>query len=130
MARVTLFYDADCGFCQASVDWLVRRAPAGTFHPVAYQGEEEMRRYPMVDRTLVDKGIQALGEDGRLWRKSSATAFCLQQVPGWGWLGRLILCPVVHPFAALGYFFVAKNRRILSRLMGRSACRVRGSGLE
>jgi len=31
MAQVTLFYDADCGFCQGSVDWLLKRARVGTF---------------------------------------------------------------------------------------------------
>lgn len=128
MARVTLFYDADCGFCQASVDWLVDRAVPGTFAPIAYQNEKEINRYPMVDRTLADKGIQALGEDGKLWKKAAATGFCLQQVPGWEWLGRVILFPLVQPFASFGYFLVAKNRRILSRWMGRQACRVRGSG--
>ncbi|NDE85583.1 MAG: DUF393 domain-containing protein, partial [Verrucomicrobia bacterium] len=58
MARVTLFYDADCGFCQASVDWLVKKGRPGTFETVAYQDEERLNRYPMVDRTMADKGIQ------------------------------------------------------------------------
>ena len=130
MAKGTLFYDADCGFCQASVDWLVQRAPVGTFQTVAYQDEEALRRFPMVDRTLADKGIQALGEDGKLWRKADATGFCLRQVPGWKWLGQLLCFPLVRPFAEVGYALVAANRRTLSRWMGREACRVRGPGKE
>jgi predicted DCC family thiol-disulfide oxidoreductase YuxK len=130
MAFVTLFYDADCGFCQASVDWLLRKSRTNTFQLVAYQDETEIKKYPMVDRTLVDKGIQALGEDGKLWRKASATGFCLSLVPGWEWLGRLILFPFVLPFASIGYAVVAWNRQRISKWMGRTACRIPNSKQE
>jgi predicted DCC family thiol-disulfide oxidoreductase YuxK len=124
MAKVVLFYDADCGFCQASVDWLMSKSRPDTFQPVAYQDEPKMERYPMVNRALADKGIQALESDGKLWKKASATGFCLTLVPGWEWLGRLILSPWVRPFASLGYAIVAGNRRRISRWMGRGSCRV------
>ena len=124
MARVTLFYDADCGFCQGSVEWLLARSRSETFHPVAYQDEVAMKGFPMVDRTLADKGIQALGPDGKLRRKAQATGYCLTFVPGWRWLGRLILFPWVAPFAAMGYAVIAGNRHRLSRWMGRNSCRV------
>jgi len=127
MALVTLFYDADCGFCQASVDWLVKKGRPGTFETVAYQDEERLNRYPMVDRTMADKGIQALGGDGKLWQKASATGFCLRHLPGWQWLGDLILFPLVKPFAAMGYALVARNRQTISRWMGRNVCRVPGA---
>ena len=125
MGRIMLFYDADCGFCQASVDWLIQKSPPDTFQTIAYQDGERMSRYPMVDRTLADKGIQALGEDGRLWKKAAATGFCLKRVPGWEWLGHFIHCPLVKPFADLGYALVAANRQTLSRWLGREACRMR-----
>ena len=127
MGRIILFYDADCGFCQASVDWLIQRGRPDTFETIAYQDEERMSRYPMVDRTLADKGIQALGEDGKLWKKASATGFCLRHIPGWEWLGDFILYPLVKPFAALGYALVAGHRQRISRWMGRSSCRISGS---
>jgi len=127
MAKATLFYDADCGFCQSSVEWLLQKARPGTFDPVAYQDEERMRLFPMVDRTLADKGIQALAEDGTLWKKASATAFCLTLVAGWSWLGHLILFPWVLPFASIGYAIVAANRHRISHWMGRNSCRVPGS---
>jgi len=124
MAQVTLFYDADCGFCQGSVDWLLARALPGTFDPVAYQDDHAMREFPMVDRTLADKGIQALGPDGKLRTKAGATGYCLTLVPGWRWLGHLIQFPLIAPFAALGYAMVAANRHSISRWMGRSSCRI------
>jgi predicted DCC family thiol-disulfide oxidoreductase YuxK len=130
MAFVTLFYDADCGFCQASVDWLLRKSRPDTFQVVAYQDETEIKKYPMVDRTLVDKGIQALDGDGKLWRKASATGFCLSLVPGWKGLGRFILCPLVLPFASVGYAVVAGNRQRISKWMGRAVCRIPRSKQE
>ena len=124
MAKATLFYDAGCGFCNSSVAWIVKRAQPGTFVLVAYEDEEAMRKFPMVDRLLADKGVQALAEDGTLWKKAPATAFCLTLVPGWEWLGRLILFPLVRPWAAIGYAVVAANRQRISRWMGRTSCRI------
>ena len=124
MAQVTLFYDADCGFCQGSVEWLLARALPDTFDPVAYQDESALRKFPMVDRTLADKGIQALGSDAKLRRKAEATGYCLTFVPRWRWLGRLILFPLVAPLASLGYAIVARNRHHISRWMGRTSCRI------
>ena len=125
MAPVVLFFDADCGFCQASVDWLTGKSRPGTFQPVAYQEEATLRNYPMVDRTLADKGIQSMGPDGVLRSKARATGYCLTFVPGWSWLGRLILFPPFYPFAALGYALVARNRQLISRWMGRESCGIR-----
>ena len=122
MAQVTLFYDADCGFCQGSVDWLLSRARPGTFDTVAYQNDRALEKFPMVDRNLADKGIQALGADGKLRRKAEATGYCLTLIPGWDWLGKLILFPLIAPFAAAGYAIVARNRHHLSRWMGRTSC--------
>ena len=124
MVKVTLFYDADCGFCQSSVDWLLARALPDTFDPVAYQDNQALRRFPMVDPTLADKGIQVLGLDGRIRAKAQATGYCLTLIPGWRWLGHLMLFPLLAPFAALGYAVVARNRHHISRWTGRASCRI------
>ncbi len=124
MAKVTLFYDADCGFCQGSVEWLLAHSLPCTFDPVAYQDDQAVRKFPMVDPALADKGIQALGPDGELRAKAKATGYCLTFVPGWRWLGHLMQFPLVSPFAAMGYAIVAKNRHHISRWMGRSSCRI------
>ena len=124
MAQATLFYDADCGFCQGSVEWLLAKAGPGVFDPVAYQDGHALREFPMVDPSLADKGIQVLGPDGLLRSRAKATGYCLTLVPGWGWLGRLILFPLFYPFAVLGYAVVARNRHHISRWMGRTSCRV------
>ena len=124
MSQVTLFYDADCGFCQGSVDWLLSHSLPGTFDPVAYQDEQVVRKFPMVDPTLADKGIQALGPDGTLRAKAKATGYCLTFVPGWRWLGHVIQFPLIAPFAAVGYAIVARNRHHISRWMGRASCRI------
>ena len=124
MAKVTLFYDADCGFCQSSVDWLLARALPGTFEPVAYQDDQALKQFSMVDASLADKGIQALGPDGKLRSKAKATGYCLTFVPGWQWAGRFLLSPLISPFAAVGYAIISKNRHHISRWMGRTSCRI------
>ena len=78
----------------------------------------------MVDRTLADKGIQALGPDGKLRAKAQATGYCLTFLPGWRWLGHFIQFPLIAPFASLVYAIVASNRHHISRWMGRTSSRI------
>jgi predicted DCC family thiol-disulfide oxidoreductase YuxK len=103
---------------------MLRQARPGTFDPVAYQDDEGMRLFPMVDRTLADRGIQALGEDGILRAKARASGYCLTFLPGWSWVGHFILFPLIMPFAAVGYAVIAANRQRISRWMGRTSCRI------
>ncbi len=119
-----MFYDADCGFCQRSVDWLRALDTAGAvgFRPFQTPGLRESR--PEVDFARAGKGVQLLDESGRLSFGEAAMAEALKRIPGWRWLGSFLVCPLVRPFSALGYRLVAVNRRRISRLLGLDQCAV------
>ena len=74
MKATTLFYDADCGICTACVDWLVRQAESAgaKLIVIAYQDENEIEKYPVIDRRHADLGIQTLDSDGQLRRDAAA----------------------------------------------------------
>lgn len=125
--NLTLFYDADCGICTASVDWLVRRAAASgsELKTVAYQDPSGPTRYPMINWAHTDLGVQSLTDSGTIAQDASAIAACLRLISAWRWLGAIMDWPVLRPGFQAGYRLVARNRGHLSRWLGLQQCRVR-----
>lgn len=126
MNRVTLFYDADCGICTASVDWLVRQAAASgaELKTVAYQDPAGPSDYPMINWKHTDLGVQTLTGEGKISQDASAIAACLRLAPRWRWLGTCMDWPVLRIGFQTGYRLVARNRRHLSRWFGLQQCRI------
>ena len=126
MKATTLFYDADCGICTACVDWLVRQAESAgaKLIVIAYQDENEIEKYPVIDRRHADLGIQTLDSDGQLRRDAAALAACLRAMQRWRWLGSCMDWPVLNSAFQAGYRLVANNRQTLSRWFGLKACRI------
>ena len=123
---MVLFYDADCGFCQASVNWLAPRCERAG-HPlklVAYQDADAPVLYPAINWTHNDRGIQILFPNGEVRKDARGVAACLRLIPEWRWLGSLMELPVIGFFAQTGYRIVAANRRRISRLLGMNACKI------
>jgi predicted DCC family thiol-disulfide oxidoreductase YuxK len=122
--RTILFYDGDCGFCQASVDWLAARDRHQRLEFIPYQNPDNATKFPGVDLTHADAGVQVLLPNGQTDRDEGAIGLCLHEIPGWRWLGSILRAPVLRPVFHLGYRWVARNRRWISRLIGREACRI------
>ena len=106
--RPVLFFDGVCGLCNASVDWLMARDPAGALRFAPLQGETARRLLPDSDRERLDSlvlldgagrsrrtraVVRALGHLGGRWR---ALSWALWLVPG--------------PLRDLGYRAISKAR--------------------
>ena len=126
MSKLTLFYDADCGFCSASVDWITRQAASSNLDlaTIPYQDPSGPAKFPGIDWEHNDRGVQTLDERGVVKRDSSALATCLKAMPAWNWLGTIMDLPILRLFIHLGYKVVAKNRRHISRWLGMTQCKI------
>ena len=112
-----VLYDADCGFCTASVHaaqgrWVGARIDATPFLSVNL----------VVHRLTVDKCAEALHcvePDGRVTVGADAVATVLMASRGpWPVVGQLLRLPGVRRVAGWGYAVVARNRH---RLPGATA---------
>lgn len=128
--QLTVFFDADCGFCQASCEWLERHDKTCAMRFFPYQMPNLAELYPQVDLAHADRGLQTLLQDGRLLKNERAVAACLKKIPGCRWLGHLIVFPLFWPFCAIVYWIIARNRRRISRWLGLTACRLPSSTLS
>jgi predicted DCC family thiol-disulfide oxidoreductase YuxK len=69
-------------------------------------------------------GIQVLSPDGTVTRDEAGFATCFLAMPGYECLGKLILFPLIRPFAKLVYRLVASNRTLMSKLFGTKECKI------
>ena len=114
----SLVYDADCGFCTVSAEWLTRH---GDCEVVPWQGMD------LAEAGLTEEQVTSAAywlEPGRTpLRGARAIAASLRSCgPGYRALGRLIDLPPVRPVAAVGYGLVARYRYKLPG--GTDACRI------
>jgi predicted DCC family thiol-disulfide oxidoreductase YuxK len=113
----TLVYDADCGFCTTSADWLSRH---GHCDVVPWQ------RLDLATERLTEAEVTSAAywlDAGEKRRGARAIAAALRTCgPAYRLLGRLIDLPPARPLAAFGYGLVARYRYKLPG--GTNACRL------
>jgi predicted DCC family thiol-disulfide oxidoreductase YuxK len=118
-APLTVLYDADCGFCRATLAALLRWDRGGRLLPEAIQSPEGERLLRAVPRELRLASAHAVAPDGRIWSGGDAAAPIAALLPGGApvaLLARLLAGP-----ARFGYSWVATHRTGLSRLVPRRA---------
>lgn len=111
-AEGMLIFDGDCGFCTASVLWLIRRFRMPV-DAVPWQSLEADGRLAELGLTPAQTSRWAWwAEDGRLWRGHRAIGKGLRACRGaWPLMGALLLVPppLCWPLIA-GYRLVANLR--------------------
>jgi predicted DCC family thiol-disulfide oxidoreductase YuxK len=114
----TVVYDADCGFCTSSADWLARHGrsslqPAQTL---------DLAAAGLTEQDVVEAAWYLRDGQPPLRGARAAAAALRDCGLPWRLLGHLIDLPPVRPLAAAVYAVVARNRH---RLPGSTdACRL------
>jgi len=113
--RPLLLYDGTCGFCAASVQWVLRHDRRGTLSFAPLQGETAR---PILAKHPELAGVDSIvwvGEDGvALVRSAAASAVARYLGGGWAvvaWLAAL----VPRSLRDRGYDLIAKHRHELTK---------------
>ncbi|MFZ5479328.1 MAG: thiol-disulfide oxidoreductase DCC family protein [Myxococcota bacterium] len=116
-----VLYDGTCGFCDASVRWLLAHDRAGVFRYAPLQGETAASLRARHPEIPADIDTLVLVEGDRVSLRSTAVARILARLPSpWRVLGWLRVVP--RPLRDLGYrAFAAVRYRVWGRV---EACRV------
>lgn len=120
-----VLYDGTCGFCDTSVQWILRHDAAGTFRFAPLQGEtarEVKARHPEMPEDL-DSIVLVDGEHVS-WRSEAIFRICARLDGAWKVLAWLRWLP--RALTDLGYRIFASHRY---RWFGRvDSCRVPAPG--
>lgn len=120
-----LFYDADCGFCQMSVNWLIKNVDCNPTI-IQYQNKEELNKFNDLNRSLVNKEIQLI-KGKSIYSGAKAIGFCLKNksLNIYKIISYIMLCPFVLPFAEICYKIIANNRMTISKLLKLNQCKIK-----
>jgi len=105
---IIVFFDGVCGFCNASVNFLLNRDRNArlTFAPL----QEETAREQLLPDDLAGLSSLVILRQGKVYRRSAAVVRVLWELGGiWGLLGTLLWL-IPRPLRDLGYSFLARNR--------------------
>lgn len=124
MNNITIFYDADCGFCQASVDWLSKDLVLN-IEKIPYQNKEKIDKYKLVDLSIADEKMQLI-YNNKIYSGAKAAGMCLifKKFKLIKILGYFILILSLFRISDLFYFIIAKNRKKISKILNLTACKL------
>ena len=74
-------------------------------------------------RAQTDRSIWVFDATGRRWAAAAAMNRVLIELPGYGWLGRLLNVPPLLWCATRGYYWFGANRHRFGRFGVTPACR-------
>jgi predicted DCC family thiol-disulfide oxidoreductase YuxK len=116
-----VLYDGVCGFCNASVQWLLGRDKGGRLRYAPLQGPTAAAMRSRFPEIPTDIDTIVFIEGGQVYMRSRAAFRIASNLPvPWSWLRAFGLLPVA--LTDLGYRLVASVRyRIWGRL---EACRI------
>jgi predicted DCC family thiol-disulfide oxidoreductase YuxK len=118
--RPTLVYDADCGFCTRSVQFIQRWVDRRDRYDVRPWQELDLAAVGLTAQDC-DEAAQFLMADGSVRSGHEAIASAATHgAPGWRPVGHLLLAPGISWVAARTYRWVAAHRHRLPG--GTAAC--------
>ena len=116
-APALLLWDGECGFCRRSVAWAERRDTGHSFRAIPYQQAPSPPMTPEL-RLACSRAVHVLTAEGEVLRAARACLWVLERV-GSPVLGRVLALPPLVWAVELGYWLVARNRRLASRVLFR-----------
>ncbi|MCY7417834.1 MAG: DUF393 domain-containing protein [Chloroflexi bacterium] len=122
--RLTMLFDADCGFCGRSA-MLVRqldRRRAIRIVPLQ-RAAGRVPNLPPVE--ILMETIHVVDADGHWSTGGAAWLQIMDEVPALRPVAVIARTPLIRPFVEPVYGWVSGHRQLLSRLLGAQACRYR-----
>lgn len=106
-----VFYDGDCGLCQFSVQWLIKRDPHGKLLYAPLQGETAAALFEHTGPPPQQEGEQSmLLWDQRGLASHSTGALRSMGYVGWPWKAMQVFLIVPRFIRDTVYRFIARNR--------------------
>ena len=118
MKRLTVLYDADCGFCVRCRWWMARQPKFLELEFLPAGGPDARRRYP--DLWLLGEGeeLVVVGDDGSIYRSTNAWLMCLYALEEYREWAEQLAEPSLRPLARGLFELVSNNRKRLSTFFG------------
>ncbi len=113
IASITIVYDAGCGLCTRTKDWIGQQPPLVGIHFVASGSSDAQRRFPQ----LPAGELAVVANTGEVWLGNRAWIVCLWALRGYRDLAFRLTSPLLLLMAREAFAVLSKNRSALSRML-------------
>ncbi len=114
VTSLTIIYDADCGLCSRTRDWIGRQEPFVGIGFVASGSPEARGRFPQ----LPAGELAVVANTGDVWLGNSAWIVCLWALRGYRDLAFRLTSPLLLTMAREAFAVLSKSRSALSVMLG------------
>ncbi|HEU4386242.1 MAG TPA: DUF393 domain-containing protein [Blastocatellia bacterium] len=125
--RDYVLFDGDCGICSYCAEWARRRDRKGRFdvHPYQFYSAEALAGVGLTYEKC-GKKAWVVSRSGRRYGGALAVNYVLLAFFPWSLLGLIFyLVPPLLLLEIVAYYFVGRNRHVLSRWLGLKACAIK-----
>jgi predicted DCC family thiol-disulfide oxidoreductase YuxK len=109
----TIVYDADCGLCTRTKDWIKGQDPLVGLQFLATGSPEARRRFPR----LCPGELAVVSNTGEVWLGDHAWIVCLWALRDYRDLAFRLTSPLLSLLAREAFAVVSKNRLALSNIL-------------
>ena len=117
MKKLTVLYDARCGFCQTCRRWLENQPAFLRIECLPAQSQAAGLRYPELVTPGVPAELIVVSDEGAVYRGADAWIMCLYALKDYRSWARRLAHPALRPFAREGFQILSKNRETISRML-------------
>lgn len=113
VTSLTIVYDADCGLCTRTKDWIGQQVPLVGLQFVASGSPAARRRFPQ----LHAGELAVVANTGEAWLGNHAWVVCLWALRDYRDLAFRLTSPLLSLLAREAFAVVSKNRLALSSML-------------
>ena len=113
ISSFTILYDAECGLCTSTKDWISRQTPLVGLQFVATGSPETHRRFPQ----LRAGELAVVSNTGEVWLGDHAWIVCLWALRDYRGLAFRLTSPLLSLLAREAFAVVSKNRLAVSSML-------------
>jgi predicted DCC family thiol-disulfide oxidoreductase YuxK len=115
-AELTVFFDGSCPLCRAEIGVYQRCEGGEQIAFVDVSGVADGPVAPGLDQAGAMARFHVMQSDGTLASGAAGFGRLWLSLPGWRWLGRIVMLPLVLPLAESTYRMFLHVRPIVQRL--------------
>jgi predicted DCC family thiol-disulfide oxidoreductase YuxK len=116
MKKLTILYDAGCGFCISCRHWMEEQPTLIELDFVAAHSAEAARRFPELEQAKEEE-LVVVSDEGGIYRGARAFIMCLYALDEYREWSLRLSRPGLLPLARNAFALVSRSRKGLSRLL-------------
>src|SRR5713226_9690474 len=118
MEKLTVLYDAWCGFCVSCRRWLEAQPAYVPLEFIPAGSAAALRAFPDLATTQEPAELVAVDSDGAVYRGAHAWIMCLYALREYREWAQFLSRPTLLPFSRQAFELLSRNRKEISDRLG------------